>query len=262
MDEACSGTSMASYSLQAAGIVRVFQRCAADPKKCILSFMHGSQNKPRHLFKSVSDFGCEKAYCRVHDGQCFFPASTRADVLVAGFSCKPYTKLRHGRFTQAGPDTHRDAHLFLDILDILRLRQPRIIILENVLGWNLKGSAEDGQTCMQNHLKMLEELSLYVARVFYLDITAWVEASRPRLYLVGVHRDIATSVQDLDEVETLLESIVNSAQQQRKLTWSECRLPFEVKAQRELMRRSAETDQALHTFPPQHANTAPPGASP
>lgn len=111
------------------------------------------------------------------------------DILCGGFPCQPFSS--GGLATKAqlgqahGFDDPAQGTLFFNIKEILRLKQPRGFVLENVR--NLK-SHDRGRTWKVIE-RALEEVG-YVITERILDSSTVVPQHRERVFIVGLRRDI------------------------------------------------------------------------
>ena len=101
------------------------------------------------------------------------------DMYVAGFSCKPFSRLHHGtRFFK-----EREAATFAAVLSTLRCCTPTLAILENVVGI---------QRVMPRILSRLRQLKVYDVYTHKVCPTEFGEpVRRPRVYFILVHKDRA-----------------------------------------------------------------------
>jgi len=132
-------------------------------------------------------------------------APTRADLFVAGFSCKPFSTLRPRRFEKNSVEDHVESHLFPDIVQHIRMNEPRLFFLENVVGWALTSRLDGGDSWMARHMAMLDDLGKYETTFLKLDLLRWADARRERFYVVGCHRDMCPTAQALAEFERLVD---------------------------------------------------------
>jgi len=107
------------------------------------------------------------------------------DILCAGFPCQPFSiagvskKISLGR--KHGFDDERQGNLFFEIAKILKERQPKAFLLENVK--NLKNH-DKGRTFEIIHNTLTKELGY---KVFFkiIDAQGVVPQHRERIYIVG-----------------------------------------------------------------------------
>lgn len=108
------------------------------------------------------------------------------DLLCAGFPCQP--------FSQAGKqegfeDSAGRGVLFNYIADIIRLRKPKYIFLENVA--NLKNH-DGGRTWKVIHDRLSKTLNYDVQEVILSPHEFGFPQHRKRIYIVGINRDFGT----------------------------------------------------------------------
>lgn len=114
------------------------------------------------------------------------------DVLAAGFPCQPFSLAGVSKKNSLGrhhgfEDEHQ-GNLFFSILDLVSLREPPVLLLENVK--NLT-SHDKGNTWRVIRTS-LEDLGY---RVFHkvVDAQGWVPQHRERVFIVGFREDMFTS---------------------------------------------------------------------
>ena len=220
VDSACSGLCTEEYALRRLGLLRYEHRCAADPKPSVVAFSV-AEGVTQHHFMHLTDLLQDYAECRTHGRRCATvgnPCYPRADIFVAGISCRPFSTLRPGRFAPDSVEGHGDAGLFNECLQHFEKNKPHAFILENVPGWDMRAASGSEETWLQRHLAALAGLGSYGVRVFRMDIGAWVEASRLRLYMVGIrhHASNASSHAATEETLDRIEALVRHALQLRR----------------------------------------------
>lgn len=110
-------------------------------------------------------------------------------ILAAGFPCQPFSiagvskKISLGR--AHGFADVKQGNLFFALAEIIRVKQPPVILLENVK--NLK-SHDRGKT-WQVIADTLDELG-YEVHAEIVDAAGWVPQHRERLFIVGFRRDV------------------------------------------------------------------------
>ena len=129
--------------------------------------------------------------CRISVNDCTVAASSdddsirtipTHDLLVGGFPCQPFSS---SGSRQGLEDPTQKGLLFREIVRILRARQPKAFLLENVRGLLLH---DEGRT----HRIVLQELEEcgYRVQSELLDAVKLLPQERCRLYIVGIRRDI------------------------------------------------------------------------
>ncbi len=192
LESTCSGMCTEAFALKEVGIVRHAHRYSVDPKRSAFEFARGDGHAEHH-FERLRDLTGTHAKCWVHNRLCDIPASTRADLHCSGVSCKPFSAFRRGRFQKGSVENHDESVLFSEFLQHILRTLPYCFVIENVVGWNMRESDEVETTCLQKHLGALHTTGLYQAQVFKLNLLPWVQANRPRLYMVGLHTDVLAS---------------------------------------------------------------------
>jgi DNA (cytosine-5)-methyltransferase 1 len=174
----------------------------------------------RCVFSSELDRFCTKNYkvnfgdepagdiCRIQSEQ--IPDH---DLLVGGFPCQPFSS--SGSRLGVDDPTGRGV-LFREIVRILKHKQPRIFILENVRGLYLNN---DGKT-----LKLIvQELGECGYEVMYdlIDAVKLLPQERCRLFLVGIRRDLKQEKDfefpTLPDLERGIEDIVQVPKDSQEL---------------------------------------------
>lgn len=111
------------------------------------------------------------------------------DILAAGFPCQPFSiagvskKISLGR--AHGFADVKQGNLFFALADVVRAKQPSILLLENVK--NLR-SHDRGNTWRVIH-ETLEKLG-YEVHHRILDAAGWVPQHRERIFIVCFRRDV------------------------------------------------------------------------
>ncbi len=111
------------------------------------------------------------------------------DVLLAGFPCQPFSlagiskKKSLGR--KHGFEDETQGTLFLEIEEILRQKQPKAFMLENVK--NLL--SHDNKRTFEIIRHTLEDVLGYVVSWKIVDGANWVPQHRERIFIVGYHPD-------------------------------------------------------------------------
>jgi len=115
------------------------------------------------------------------------------DLLVGGFPCQAFSSSGN----RLGFDDERGI-LFLEIVRILKRRQPKAILLENVRGLV---THDEGKT-LTVILNELEQVG-YTMRYKVLDAIDLVPQERKRVYLVGIRRDLDSGDYKYPELSTI-----------------------------------------------------------
>jgi DNA (cytosine-5)-methyltransferase 1 len=115
------------------------------------------------------------------------------DLLVGGFPCQPFSSsgARLGIHDPNGKGV-----LFLEIVRILKGKQPRAFLLENVRGLYL----HDNGNTLKRVVKELEECG-YIVKYELVDAVRLLPQERCRLFLVGIRRDLHLSKNQAQQTE-------------------------------------------------------------
>ena len=207
MDSLCSGTDTEAYSIRQAGLVHIAHRdaveCAAFPDAFLTE-----QGEP----KSACWYGCVREYassaaalfCRRHNT--YHPRPTgAADMLCGGIVCRPYSLQRTRRFECQNVEKHVDFDIAEHVLAHVRKAMPRMILIENVGGWDKLSRAQRAEGCetyMETFVADLRAIG-YEVRSITLDTTVWSNVRRPRIYVIATIRT-ASSAAAMDDVVSLI----------------------------------------------------------
>ena len=106
------------------------------------------------------------------------------DMLVSGLSCKPVSTMRMtGRWTdEGGPDSHGQAVVYGETLQILEDRDVASAVFEEVLGFcKHKNTGDDvGESKLEWFLARIRSLGKYCSRVVYQLNDTMIEFGRTR----------------------------------------------------------------------------------
>ena len=120
------------------------------------------------------------------------PCLERPDILGAGLPCQPLSSAR-----QRNGDTKKtkeaEAHplwsvSMRDFARLLRARMPHMFIVEEVEGFTKAMDALDGLSPAQA-LKAMVKVLGYGCTAILLDHRVFTAMARPRVWIIGVHRD-------------------------------------------------------------------------
>jgi len=155
--------------------------------------MHfGFQNHGKCVFALERDKFCQRSYKHLHGDitagdikkrgiKTFIPDH---DVLLAGFPCQPFSiagvSKKNNLDLPHGFECKTQGNLFYDIVSILKRKQPRAFLLENVK--NLK--SHDGGNTFKVIEEKLKGLGYSVASKV-LDAANFVPQHRERIFIVG-----------------------------------------------------------------------------
>ena len=212
VDSLCSGTETEAYVVQACGLIAAHHRLTVDNKENLDKWFAGQR-----AARSDCHFTCLRTLASSHAAHCTNHGYShgipegRADLLSTGFVCKPYSDLRVGRFSDGNVAQHRDSDMFEHVLAYIGSTRPRAVFLENVAGWNkrTREEREEGTpSAMEKAALSLRGLG-YFARALSLDTDCWSQVHRPRVYIIAVSRDTASSDAALDTAIDLVHTIVS-----------------------------------------------------
>lgn len=102
------------------------------------------------------------------------------DMICAGFPCQP--------FSQAGKELGFNdprGNIFFKLHEIIKIKQPRIVFLENVVNLVRHDKGKTYRTI----LDMLDNIGYEVSPIILNSAYFGVPQSRSRIYIVGVYRD-------------------------------------------------------------------------
>lgn len=139
---ACSGTGSPKIALRALG-VPYQEIVSAERRKSGLQMVLNSPDPPEHHFEYAADVAKNRAHCLLHGKVCSI-SPLPDDLFVCGFPCSPFSTQRPQRFSGIqGWRSHEDSQCMFDTIDILKARQPRLALLENVMGFLREPRTED-----------------------------------------------------------------------------------------------------------------------
>ena len=141
-----------------------------------------------HYFTDVAPLvSIGKGPCSTHGGeQCSLPHE-KADLLVAGFPCTPFSFARSGARDKESVRRHPDFEKMVWTIDYILITRPRMFLLENVPGFAGKDSElkDSGGHSFYDDLKKRFEESDYAVDHSFLELGPWIEAGSTRLYAFG-----------------------------------------------------------------------------
>lgn len=196
VDSLLTGTGVEMYSLVRGGMIDIELRVCVESKLVAWIFAtldQPGQQRRGHLpqcwftcLRQLVTMG--EAHCRVCGGAHAAPRSP-ADLLCAGIVCKPFSYQWSGRWA-AGSEAHSDFDIGGLVLEYIRLTGPRLVLLENVMGWNTTTKHDkDGKTPMERILQALAGHG-YAVQAITLDTEVWSQMSRPRIYIMAARLDL------------------------------------------------------------------------
>ena len=134
------------------------------------------------------------------------------DLLIAGFPCQPFS---YSGKCEGFADKTKGT-LFFDVLRVLKVKRPKVVLLENVKGFL---SHQEGQT-MKIALEALRDAG-YLAYWKVLNSHEFgVPQKRERWYCIAIREDIATKEYEFpkgDRPKTVLRDIVDQDLNDRAL---------------------------------------------
>lgn len=120
------------------------------------------------------------------------------DLLLAGFPCQPFSLAGVSKKNSLGRAhgflDKTQGTLFFNIVSILREKQPKAFLLENVK--NLR--SHDGGRTFEVIMGALRELGYNVSPKL-LNASAWVPQRRERIFLVGFRDDVGVDMEHLSK---------------------------------------------------------------
>ena len=124
---------------------------ASDPKasaRDLLKSNNCGEAHPKHVFECIED-SVDFVRRTLLKGD---PIGAE-DLMTAGFPCEPYARVRSGRFDAGSWQGHKDTKALMELITYIKVRRPKLIVLENVRGF---GQAVAGETDEDIPLKYLE----------------------------------------------------------------------------------------------------------
>ena len=170
-------TSSGITCLQASGF---FHRhiLSSDPKPAAIRLMkvntHAEHNFSECKFGTIRrgkcHFHCQRDLCTIDD-------DLKEDIFVAGFNCAPFSTMRRERKRVTWRD-HPESESFFQVMDHIRRRRPRIVILENVIAFTYQQPGETSAFDILNDF--FEEIGGYGPRSLTTGSKPWIEGERNR----------------------------------------------------------------------------------
>ena len=117
----------------------------------------------------------------------------RIDLVCGGPPCQGYSGIGHRRSYSVERREIPSNHLYLDMIDVIRRFRPRMFLFENVRGlmtgrWTAEGSPGE---IWRDVLHAFENVGDYEVRFALVQAKQYgVPQNRPRILLVGVHKDV------------------------------------------------------------------------
>ena len=162
---------------------------ASDPDKAAFTWaMHRHGGKIKHWYNDLrSHPDCECYVCGESFENCTRPSSRRdpiADFRISGMNCKPVSIQRGAaRWREGGVENHNESYIYSAQVEEMHRRVTKIVILEEVEGFDRPMSSSSQNTPLQKLLEDVQERGIYHMGVFKLDSCAFWEASRVRIFV-------------------------------------------------------------------------------
>lgn len=119
------------------------------------------------------------------------------DLLLAGFPCQPFSLAGVSKKNSLGRahgfEDETQGTLFFDLVRIIRAKQPRVFLLENVK--NLR-SHDKGNTFRVIRKKLKEDLG-YQISVRVIDAQHWLPQHRERIFILGFREPVLFGLDSL-----------------------------------------------------------------
>ena len=168
-----TGMNPLAFSLAQGGI-DIDDRLGAEYKVHAHTFMRNNGVLPKHCYKDADDM--MKAGLAPSQ-----PGYERADIFTAGFPCQPYSTQARNKLQ---PTKHPLFRFTLLTIDYIKLTRPRLVLLENAMGFNQVadyfGYEHSGLDLLQGELG-----SLYHIGWSRMNLSVWLDCSRPRIHICG-----------------------------------------------------------------------------
>ena len=168
---------------------RVREVAAAEPKPHAKQFLTENALMAEHHFddiRALTEGG--RAPCARHGGQlCTVPVE-RVDFFAGGFPCQPTSAQRRTR-RLVKPEEHRLFDVVRCFVQYLRVRRPRVALLEQTPG-ALHESVYDGAPTSECEWLRAQVADVYHMHVAALDVQPWVRMRRNRVWIFLVSRDV------------------------------------------------------------------------
>lgn len=162
----CAGIEAPIDALKQLGIpyIHVFS-CEIDDKARVVI---NANSKPVHIYTNITERDHKKL--------------SPIDLYVCGFPCQPFTVMNHTNPLAQ----HKSHNIFHHVLQVIKHKQPKFFILENVKGLTTGKNKE----YFLHILNKLNQLGKYDIHHSILNTADYgIPQSRPRLYIVGVPKN-------------------------------------------------------------------------
>lgn len=229
----CSGMCAEGWALKLMGMFVDSINCC-DLKNLSHDVIAANfEGQVSHFFHTVADQVAGEGCYYQHD--CGAPVNccedTAPDLGCIGTPCQPFSRQRTKRHHPGSVQAHKDYNAtFKDLLDWLVHFEPKAGFAEQVEGFelpDLKTSASK-VTPLDRLLEMLENCTWghggYHVLPVHMDATAWLNMSRPRIYIIFVRKDCG----DKDTIKAIARTIQDITQLRAEFppnTWMDLLLP-------------------------------------
>ena len=162
---------------------------AAEPKVHAKQFLRDNALMAEHHFDDIRTLTAGgRAPCARHGGQlCTVPVE-RVDFFAGGFPCQPTSAQRRSRH-RIKPEEHRLFDVVRWLVEYLRVRRPRVALLEQTTG-ALHQSVYDGAPTSECEWLRAQVADIYHMHVAALDVRPWIRMRRNRVWIFLVSRDV------------------------------------------------------------------------
>jgi len=171
-------------------------------------FAERANVQAEHVFDNIGWESKGEGYCFRHNKSCIYKGTKKEDLFVVGPPCQGCSSLNNSyQDKDVVQMQQRDDHVVLEAIAIhMRNHRPRIVIVENVMGF-LKKRGHDGQTVLHMVTELIaEKAPNYHVHVFKGDAAYWVPMPRSRAYLVFVAEE-AGGQEVLDKIKAVMEQL-------------------------------------------------------
>lgn len=157
--------------------------CACDLKKGSIKFVAANFPKVKHFFASIECVAERKGFCLIHGRDCDLSAEGRADIVVGGPPCQPFTRFREHSDrtarTAANAKDHPDWEVTFKFLPrVLAVWKPWFALVEQVMGFDGQGDVENRSQLVIFCQQMMKQFS--AVRVMELHNSDWIDVNRDR----------------------------------------------------------------------------------
>lgn len=106
-------------------------------------------SNPTHWYETMEDQTKGRNCCKLHNGSTVCdPCPYTPDLALVGSPCHPFSTQRGNRFVQGSVAAHSECKVAMqEMIEWLHVFEPRIAILEQVLGFDMPESKGSGREC-------------------------------------------------------------------------------------------------------------------